>query len=608
MSSAGEKRLRYPDPVQWIGLILFAYLFLLAWRFYLERMATQDSAFFTWMMIDAHAPYAALGRTGSWLAQLLPLALIHLRAPLEAVLRSYSLSIIGVHLLVFWIIAFRLRDQRAAIALPVTLVAATHLMFYFGISELYQGLSVLLLVWVLIDRCMRAGSVRAVRWWWIGAFLLNAWAAFHHQLLLLPLVFLLGYEAIAKGYVRSTRFWLLASVLVGWYVVRMIIIPASGYEEGRMPSVHDLIEHATRLNELRSTTYLLQVGLKFKAMILLVVVCVGVLIAQRKWRLLGWSVAFSVGFGMLILITDRDSGSPAICENYYPVLAFAWAVVLGDRWGTVRSVFARKARWGVLSAVLLFGGIQVWRGHHAYTARVDYMQRVTDNLRSRGIHKGAVDGRGFQWAYLYGTWPLAFESILVSAINGPEGSVTLFCGAEALRLDTVYHQKNAFLGPDWNPLAFKSDRLDTTYFHFDPEGYTKLSSVMPDSVRRSFRPGDIVLTPVDSVLRMVHDRSTVGTLRITNNTGLTLGSISEDENPLRLTYRIFNADGSLYAETAMRTELEMDVPPMSSYVHGLIIERPVDPGRYRVEVDLNTDAHGPMGIRTSFWVEVNRIF
>lgn len=592
--------------VQVLGLVALAWLFFLAWRFYLERMATQDSAFFTWMMIDTHAPYGALGRIGSWLAQVVPLALIHLRAPLEAVLRGYSLSIIGVHLLLFWIIAFRLRDQRAAIALPVTLVAATHLMFYFGISELYQGLSVLLLIWVVLGRCMEATTKRSTWAWSVAAFLLNVWAAFHHQLLLIPLVFLLGYEAIAKGYLRNTRFWLLAVALVGWYVIRMIIIPASGYEEGRTPSVHDLIEHSTRLHELRSTIYLAQVGLKFKAMILLVALCAGLLVAQRKWRLFAWTSAFSVGFGMLILITDRDGGSPALYENYYPVLAFAWAVVLGDRWGTVRSAFARKAQWGILAMVLLLGCVQVWRGHHVYTARVDYMQRVTDNLRSRGIHKGAIDGRGFQWAYLYGTWPLAFESILVSAVNGPEKSVTLFCGAEPLGLDTLYHKENTFLGPDWNPLWFKSDKLDTTYFRFEPEGYTKLYSVMPDSVWRSFGPSDIVLSPVDSVVRMVHDRFTVTHLLITNNSGTTFGSLSGDGSPLRFTYKIYRKDGSLYVDPWQRTEFEMDVPPMSSYVHGLIIERPVRSGKYRVEVNLNTDAHGPMGIRTSFWIEVFR--
>jgi hypothetical protein len=36
------------------------------------------------------------------------------------------------------------------------------------------------------------------------------------------------------------------------------------------------------------------------------------------------------------------------------------------------------------------------------------------------------------------------------------------------------------------------------------------------------------------------------------------------------------------------------------------VERPVDNGRYRVEVELNTDAHGPTGIKTSFWIEARR--
>ena len=589
--------------VRLLGLLLLGWLVVLAWCFYLERMATQDSAFFSWLLIDTHMPYAALGRAGSWLAQLVPLALIRLDAPLEAVLRGYSVSIIGVHLLLFWLVAFRLRDHRAAIALPIALVSASHLMFYFGISELYQGLSVLLLVWALADRCWKAETERSAWHWGLAAFAVNIGAGFFHQLLVLPLLFLLVYEAIAHGRYKQRRFLFLGYVLLSWYAVRAGLMPATEYEQGRMPSINDLLHYSTRLGELPSTEHLLHKGPKFKSLLLLIAACTGVLVAQRKWLVLLWTGLFSAGFIVLILITDRDGKAPIIYENYYPVLAWVWGVVLADRWSMISSPFALKGRWVLLVTVLAIGAMQVWRGHYLSSAKVEYLDRITGYLRSNGIRKGIVSERSLPWIYMHGSWPLAFESALVSGRYGPQEATALYCSSEEQHLDTMYHHGNAFLGPNWMPIWFTSDHLNPSYFVFHHRGYVQVNTPMPDSVLLGLSPATISVHSEDSVVRMLPDRYTVVRLRVANNSGFRLGSLSADGNPLRLHYRMYDTRGDLYAEHELDTELDTDIPAGSTYVQGLIVERPVDNGRYRVEVELSTDARGPTGIKTSFWIE-----
>lgn len=585
-----------------LGLVVLAYLLVLAWVFHLERMATQDSAFFSWLVIDTHEPYAALGRISSWLAQLPALLMVWTRAPLDGVLKVYSVSIIAVHLLVFYLVAFRMRDQRAAIALPLTLVAATHQMFYFAISELYQGLSVLLLVWALADRCWKATEEKAVWRWGLLAFLANIWVSLHHQLLLLPLVFLLVYEGIAHGRFKQRSFQLLSYLLISWYGVRAGIIPASEYEQGRMPTLPILFAEVGRLGELASTAHLLSVWPKFKSLLLLLALSGGLLVAQRRWWSLLWSISFSAGFMVLILVTDRDGSAPTIFENYYPVIAFVWAAVLSDRWGTVNARIALRARWPALVIVLLLGGVQVWRGHHVFTARVDYLDRMTGFLRSNGTPKGYVDARSLPWAYAYGNWPLAFESALVSAQYGPEEAATLFCTVEDLRLDTMYHKGNAFLGPNWLPLWFTSDHLNPAYFLFRHHGYIRVNNSLPDSVCAALDPRMIHLRPSVPEVRMVHDRFTIALVDVENGSDRVLGSLRPDGTPLRFKYRLYDEEGALYAEHAQATALEVDVPAGGTYRQGVIIERPLRRGRYRVELGLCTDADGPTGIDTSFWV------
>ncbi|MBL8003180.1 MAG: hypothetical protein JNL05_14605, partial [Flavobacteriales bacterium] len=145
----GLNRSLWKDPVAWTGLALFGYQAVLALLFHLERTATVDSAFFSFLLVDSGLPVEALGRYGSWLAQLPALALVHLHAPLDVVLRAYSLSFVLIDVGVF-LLLLRLRDREAAIALPVVKTAAFHYTFYYGISELNQGLTLMVLAWALL--------------------------------------------------------------------------------------------------------------------------------------------------------------------------------------------------------------------------------------------------------------------------------------------------------------------------------------------------------------------------------------------------------------------------------------------------------------------------
>jgi hypothetical protein len=148
-----------------------------------------------------------------------------------------------------------------------TLTAAFHYMFYYGISELYQGLSLTVLLWVLIRRAF--DPVGSSIWWFVGVFLLNVIISFYHQLLVLPLVFLLVYDGHWNGRWRDKEGVVLSGALVLWYVLRIALMTKSSYEEARMPKMADMLTYAFRLKDLNSTVYFLMVWTKFKALLLL---------------------------------------------------------------------------------------------------------------------------------------------------------------------------------------------------------------------------------------------------------------------------------------------------------------------------------------------------
>ncbi len=581
---------RWRDPLLWTGLGLFAFQLLLAWRFFLERTATADSAFFSFLLIDSGLPVEALGRYGSWPAQLPALLLIHLGASTDVVLRTYSLSFVVIDVLVFLVLAFRLRDREAMLVLPLVKTVAFHYTFYYGISELNQGLTLMVLAWALLKRWLDGAG----RGWAAGLIALVVWSSFYHQLLVFPLAFVLAVESVRRSAWRDRRLWTAALVLVGWFAVRILVFTRSSYEAQRMPSVQELIEHGSALWTLGSTQHLLQVFPKFKAFLLLAVITVAVSLWRRSWLLLVGTVLTSTGFMVLVLITDRDGASPNIYENYYTVQGFFWAVLFAV------VAFSWRTRMPAVPAaqllVLALGCMQVWRAHDLLTAHVRYAQRITGTLRDRGAVKAVADLRNFPWTYAWGQWPLAMETLLASSAEGPGMAATVFACEDATPFDSVMRAPHTFLGPTWDPTWFTTDHFPKAQFHLPRQPYVRMNTVMHDSLADRFRPSDVVIEPVERTVTLAHDRYTVVEVRVTNRSAYHLGSLLSDGAPLRLSYHLQDANGEPLMWEGVRSPLEIDVPPGASHVQGLVVERPERRGTYRLIIDVVQDGRRWWGV------------
>ncbi|MBK9287407.1 MAG: hypothetical protein IPN38_06915 [Flavobacteriales bacterium] len=586
------------DPVVWIGLALFAFQAFLALRFYLERTGTADSSFFSFLLVDSGLPVEALGRYGSWLAQLIPLAFIHGHAPLSLVLKSYSLSFVLIDVVVFLFIALRLKDKEAAIALPLAKTVAFHYTFYYGISELNQGLTLMVLLWALLKRFFEpeGHTGRAA----LVIVTLTVWSSFYHQLLVFPLALVLAVEMHRKKLFRAKWFWGTSMLLLGWFAVRILFFTRSSYEAQRMPSLEELITYGSALGDLGSTQHLLRVFPKFKAFLLLVLITLGLAIWKRAFLLLTGTVLLSAGVLLLVLITDRDGASPNIYENYYTLQGFFWAVLFA-RLSTELERPSPLVPIG-LTLCLLLGGLQIWRAHAVLSAHVRYAQRITDTLRERGTNKAVGSTLNFPWAYAWGQWPLAMETVLVSAQGSPGEAASVFMVDDASPFDSAMVQPYTFLGPNWNPMWFTTDHFPRKLLHLPRHPYVRMNTLMPDSVEQRIQAKDILIEPLAAEIEMDHDRYTVAEVRITNRSSHTLGSFLANGSPMRLAYHLLAEDGTILLAEGSRTELEIDLPPGGSHVQGVVIERPVKRGTYHLQIDLLTEGRRWWGLNVPMTV------
>lgn len=581
-----------------VPLLLGAFVLLVlgafAWTYYLERTACADSAFFSWLMVDKGLPVSVLGRYGSWLPQLVPVALIRMGASLEMVLRVYSLSFIVFHAFVFWLLAFRLKDRKATYALPIVLTAGFHYMFYFGISELYQGLSLTVLLWPILGRVVAAETRRTYLRWFALAFVLSVWISFYHQLLVLPLLFILGYEFLGAERKGRVRLAVVGGALVLWYLVRIKAMATSTYEQSRMPTMSDLLHYSTQWTQLESTTYFFAVWPKFHGLLVLIGVALVIGIVRRAWLRTLWTIVFTVLFMILVLIVDRDGKAIMIYENYYPVLGLVWVVHFISI-ATTEGPWPMRLRMALLVGVCGLGLMQIQRAHFRITEKVAYLQRITAFWETQGRPKILVKQENYPWNYGVGLWPLGFESTLSSAVKGPQYAATVFVSNDKVLLDTVSTDREQFLGPDWAPLWFGIPSLNQRYFDLPIDtGY-----FWANTCDTTFDLNRLELRAPTQPFRMAPDRYTVVPILIHNPTSQRMPSCTTEGEPVRMGYRLFLKDGTEYARGSETTALETDIPPGMTYHQGLVIERPKDNGTYWVVADLLVDGL-PFGKYTSF--------
>ncbi len=579
-----------------VGALVLFVLGAFAWTYYLERTACADSAFFSWLMIQDKVPVSVLGRYGSWLPQLLPLALLHIGSSLHTVLKAYSISFILFHALIFWTLAFKLKDRKAAYVLPITLTAGFHYMFYFGISELYQGLSLTLLLWALLAKSTAATDRRSYLRWSALAFALNIWISFYHQLLVLPLLFLLVHEALGTDRRGRVRLALLGGTLLLWYVVRIKAMATSTYEQSRMPTLADLLQYGTHWMELDSTRYLFDIWTKFHGLLLLMAVGLAVGLVGRAWSRTGWTLTFSALFLVLVLIVDRDGKAIMIFENYYPVLGLVWAVHFVSL-AESDTRFMHRLRPALLIAVCALGLLQIHRAHYRIAEKVRYMDRMTAFWEVQGLRKAVVQPVNYPWNYGIGVWALGMESALCSAAEGPHYAATLFVPDGEPVTDTTMARHEQFLGPTWAPTWFGIQNLEPNYFDLPTDtGYFQANTCDP-----TFDLRQLVLSGPKAPFRLAPDRFTVVPITIHNPTDRRMPSCTASGRPVRMSYRLFRADGSEYVRGAELTALETDIPAGMTYHQGLVIERPADNGEYWVIADLLMEEQ-PFGMYTSFHV------
>lgn len=390
------------------------------------------------------------------ITQLLPLAGIKLGLPLPALVVLYSVSAPLLAYLVFLLLAYRLKDLPLALLLLLPMLCIRHT-FFHAISETFSlMIYATLLLALLRHRC--GGIVRIV-----GIALCTVACVFMHPIGMFFVLFLLGYHLLDNWRQPTSAFWVGGAALMAAVVVKLNL--PSGHDATYMPSVTDAlfclahparVAVARRWFELLPDLYLYPVALYGVALVWH--------LRRRQWLRMGWGLTFSLAFFLMTAVVyHADEGSVAVERAWLPLVFFAGVPVVCE----VAPALCRRRQAAALllfAAVLLLAYGKIVDSSKYYRQRLMALQSVVDYGRREGYRKMVAEADRFESHFKVRSWATAFETLILSSMQGSKGTVTLYLEEQSPFVDIPdYHVQDAYLAVPWNRL-WSYSTLNPRYF------------------------------------------------------------------------------------------------------------------------------------------------
>lgn len=407
-----------------LGHLLFFGLFALAYSHMPTRVVHVDSAFQIFKWIHVPGVGVEAHRFTAVVPQLLVKAVATTGAPLHVLLTVASLAHVLVPYLIFVLIAHGLRLPWIALGLVLAQVLCTRLTFFGIVLEANYLLSYPFLLAALVSGPLMRSRKPLV--------LVAVLAALFLVLLVHPVGFIAAVFVLVLLYLRghTARPVLLALIALSgvWPLIFRALFPPTAYEADLYASTGVGLEAMDSFFTLPGWRFLIDHTVHFTthyvAFWVALIVLLVVLLRQRAYLQLTWIVASVTGFIALHVLTYHAGETAMMMEkNFVPMAAFVALPLLlqFERLSPRHAWFALVPFTLVL--FLQFRGISF--ASRPTGERLAKIRALVDELHARGVHKACATPQQLDERGLHIHWAMAFETLLLSALDGREASVSV---------------------------------------------------------------------------------------------------------------------------------------------------------------------------------------
>ncbi|MBZ0097444.1 MAG: hypothetical protein K8F30_00090, partial [Taibaiella sp.] len=387
------------------GFGAYISLFILSLVFYKERATFLDAAYHLFHIIKDGTPAIQHYRYGAIVTQVLPLAGCKLLLPLGSIMLIYSSCFVLWQALCYWLCGSVLKQYPLALALLLSNILFVTDSFYWPLSELPQGLAMLMVMTALL---LSTGAHQGLKLVISAAVML--FAVFFHPLLWIPATFIFLYFAINRAAPASKLIFFGGFVLffLAFYLRQQLL--TAEYDRNAMKGADNFLELFPWTNIATNRVFLRDCLGKFAWIPVSFVAVSSLYIYQRKWLSLLSVIAFSGAYVLLVNTTfSNDKPAGFYMENLYLPLGVMLALPLVFE--VLPALQLRRLAFSLFGLIALTALIRMYLAHDTYTTRLNWQRNF---LEQHAGEKLLVAATPPMMDTLIMTWGTPYEFWLLS--------------------------------------------------------------------------------------------------------------------------------------------------------------------------------------------------
>lgn len=456
--------------LQGIGHVFF--WILIAWSivFYKERMLNFDSAYYCFNILRTGEFFLPHDRTINYASQWLPLLGMKMGWSLKTFLMVYSASFLVLHYGVYNLIVYGFKHVEGGIFLALCMCLTTRYKFYSGISEIYFSLvlAALLIAWLSKNKALFPNLTSLQNLLIASAITLLCTTA--HPIIVLPILAFLGFDWFYNKRWFDGWNWGIIAIVLAAFGYRFWAIKGNSYEGNRLGNAWAQFEALYTPTEFRSwhiIKYFLETEYTIPAAVFLILV--GILFWQRK-ILSGLFLLLCTGLLLVLVFVTYSyltSDTYFMIDGYLGLIGVVWAIPM------LFVVLKSKQHWWglVLSVGLLSFGLQrTYSKHTFFTERLEYLSYLMEKNGNDTQGKLTMQVQSFDWSKTWLRWSIPYETLLLSSINSPADTRTVYVADWDADMETLLKFSNKLL--DEGHLI---SNLPSQYFQLDTNQYIKIT-------------------------------------------------------------------------------------------------------------------------------------
>jgi hypothetical protein len=444
----------------WIILIILSVLL------YKERIFA-DSGFYVSQIINNRSFWIECQRIVLGISQILPLAAVWIGLDLRYVLILYSVSHVLFFYILFLFVYYGLRDRRSGLLIILTQTVGIIYSFFTPMFELYYGVPLLITFYAIWRLNIRASLIVLI------LVILEILVLLSHPLAFILFPFLLLYDFNRKKKRQLSLYLILIVVMIGVIVLKAYTL--CPYETSKLSWQFGYGSNKLYLRLLQPSFYLAfgKYFIKYYAeVIIALIIIIGTFVRRKEWFHLFLVTGTFLTYIFLVGSVYTIEHTRYMEQVMFPFVVITFIPLIYG--------FPAEPRPGLQNiSILLISGLIVYRlfmiysGSETFVARVRQMENLIESARQMVGNKFIVSASNVDKGYTSLNWSYPLESILLSAIDGDDLTVTL-----VPEEDYFYEGNNTKIGPQqfiFRKWELKDHSwLNRRYFHLDPGAYRML--------------------------------------------------------------------------------------------------------------------------------------